>query len=376
MERRDDNPISKFGLSCPTGGKFYICQDSPTQFLGCCDINPCKNNGICPDNSLFNSSFSKSNYDDTLPEACVTDGLWYTCSGTTPPFIGCCLENPCQQGTCSPDKLRAAKLSSNQTEAAPFLTSAAASTPTSSSISSSNTASPTPLASDSNSKSFPVGAIVGIVIGAVLAIAVIAFLIWRLRKSKKTFYHPPPLAQVPPSPQNEVHPHNPSGMYSPYKDTFQHNNNTGGTTPTTLVNSSATTTPRPPESFYDAQSVRTYSAPPLSPHGTGSNQSHWSPPSVRHSRVVSSHSSLGSEYAGNGGDYHGAVHPGMPPKRYSGQHFQPISEPISELAGSEVTGPQGSVSEIGWSDRDEERYSHQRPQRQQQQQQQTGLGIK
>lgn len=159
----------------------------------------------------------------------------------------------------------------------------------------------------------------------------------------------------------------------------------GGTTPTTLVNSSATTTPRPPESFYDAQSVRTYSAPPLSPHG-GSNQSHWSPPSVRHSRVVSSHSSLGSEYGGGGGgggggqhDYlHGAAHPhppGMPPRRYSGQaqHFQPISEPISELAGSEVGGPPGAVSEIGWSERDEERYSHQQPQRQPRQ---AGLGIK
>ncbi|KAK8108499.1 hypothetical protein PG984_014300 [Apiospora sp. TS-2023a] len=371
MEARDVSPITKYGFSCPSGGDFYICQDAPTQFIGCCNIDPCGDNkGICPDNSLFNSTFSKDKYNDTLPEACVSSGAWYTCSGTTPPFMGCCLENPCQLGTCSPDKLTAAKLSSDPKNAAPFLTTTSSSTPTSTG-SSSTTSSTSAAPSDSSSKSFPVGAIIGIVIGAVLAIAIIAFLIWRLRKSKKTFYHPPPVAQVPPSPQNEVHPHNPSGMYSPYKDTF-HNN--GGTTPTTLVNSSATTTPRPPESFYDAQSVRTYSAPPLSPHGTGSNQSHWSPPSVRHSRVISSHSSLGSEYAGNGGDYHGAVHPGMPPKRYSGQHFQPISEPISELAGSEVTGPQGSVSEIGWSDRDEERYSHQRPQRQQQQQ--MGLGIK
>ncbi|KAK8057819.1 hypothetical protein PG996_011756 [Apiospora saccharicola] len=370
-------PQERFGLSCSFGGTFYICQDSPTQFLGCCNINPCGDNeGICPPSSLLNSTFSKDRYDETMPEACVDEeSLWYTCSGTVPPFMGCCRSNPCIEGRCLPGNFTAAKLSSDLKDAAPFLTTASSSSssPTSSPTASSTT-SPTPAASsDSNSKSLPVGAIVGIVIGAVLAIAIIAFLIWRLRKSKKTFYHPPPVAQVPPSPQHEVHTHNPSGMYSPYKDTF-HNN--GGTTPTTLVNSSATTTPRPPESFYDAQSVRTYSAPPPSPHGTGSNQSHWSPPSVRHSRVVSSHSSLGSEYAGNGGDYHGAVHPGMPPKRYSGQHFQPISEPISELAGSEVTGPQGSVSEIGWSDRDEERYIHQRPQRQRQQQRQTGLGIK
>lgn len=223
MERRDQSPQEKYGLSCPVDGDFYICQNSPTQFVGCCSIDPCKNNGICPDNSLFNASFSKINYKYTLPEACVGSGLWYTCSGTTPPFLGCCLENPCENNGCSPDKLTAAKLSSNQTEAAIFLTSSEPS-PTSSDISSSSassTASSTSApSSDSNSKSFPVGAIVGIVIGAVAAIAIIAFLIWRLRRSKKTFYHPPPVAQVPPSPQNEGHPHHPSGMYSPYKGKF------------------------------------------------------------------------------------------------------------------------------------------------------------
>ncbi|KAK8017267.1 hypothetical protein PG991_008343 [Apiospora marii] len=387
MSSDDENPKSRYGLSCPSGGTFYICQNSPTQFVGCCATDPCKNDGICPDDSLRTSSFSQGNYKDIDKEACVGGGAWYTCAGISPPFLGCCLNDPCNNNGCSRSNLTAAKLSSNPAEAAPFLTSSAPSptSSTSTSTPSSAASSTSAPSSDSDSKGFPVGAIAGIVVGAVLAIAVIGFLLWRLRKSKKTFYHPPPVAQVPPSPQNEAHPHHPSGMYSPYKahlDTF-HNN--GGTTPTTLVNSSATTTPRPPESFYDAQSVRTYSAPPLSPHG-GSNQSHWSPPSVRHSRVVSSHSSLGSEYGsggaagagGGGNDFLGAHHhhPGMPPKRYSGQaqHFQPMSEPISELAGSEVSGPQGTVSEIGWSDRDEERYSHQQPQRQQQQQ--AGLGIK
>ncbi|KAK8022093.1 hypothetical protein PG993_012860 [Apiospora rasikravindrae] len=66
--------------------------------------------------------------------------------------------------------------------------------------------------------------------------------------------------------------------------------------------------------------------------------------------------------------------------RSSGQqpHFQPMTEPISELAGSEVTAPEGPVSEIGWSDRDDQRHNHpyELPQQQQQsRRQQPGLGI-
>ncbi|KAK8022092.1 hypothetical protein PG993_012859 [Apiospora rasikravindrae] len=205
MGSGDNNPISRYGLSCPVGGDFYICEDSPTQFIGCCDIDPCKNNGDCPAPSLHSSSFSKSKYSDTLPEACVGDGLWYTCAYNSPPFIGCCLENPCASQQCSPGNVTAAKLSSNQTNAAPFLSG-----------SSSSSVSPAP----SSSKSLPGGAIAGIVIGAVIAVAIIGFLLWRLHRSKKVFYHPPAVAQMPPSPQDERHPHHASAMYSPYKGKF------------------------------------------------------------------------------------------------------------------------------------------------------------
>ncbi|KAK8076663.1 hypothetical protein PG994_003935 [Apiospora phragmitis] len=198
----DDNPKSRYGLSCPVGGTFYICADSPKQFLGCCDIDPCKNDGNCPAASLHSSSFSRGDYGH-IP------------ARPAPPFIGCCLENPCASGSCAPENVTAARLSSKAADAAPFLTGAS-----SSSASSYPTTSPTPAPSGS-SKGFPAGAIAGIVIGGVLAIAVIGYLLWRLQRQKKVFYHPPPIAQTPPSPQNEGHPRHASAMtYSPYKGKF------------------------------------------------------------------------------------------------------------------------------------------------------------
>ncbi|KAK8123892.1 hypothetical protein PG999_003810 [Apiospora kogelbergensis] len=374
-----DDPRSRYGLSCPSGGKFYICENTPSRFLGCCDIDPCKKNGICPTESLRNSSFSSGNYGDIPKEDCNVGGEknWWTCSGNNPPFLGCCISNPCGPG-CPPNNLLAAQLSSDPSRAAPFLTGSSPST----SASSSASATPAP----EEKKSFPTGAIAGIAVGAVVVIALIAYLVWRLQRQKKVFYHPPAAQESSPAPPysgpvvgatggDDYHSQRSSAMYSPYKgkfsssflllhpftstylevhssnqaataaDTF-HNN--GGATPSTLVNSSARTTPRPPDSFYDGGSMRTYSAaPPLSPHD---RNSHWSP-SAHQSRHVSSHSSMGSEYHGGG---------------VPSTQFQPISEPISELAGSDVTGPEGTISEIGSSSHG---YNHQ-------QQRQAGLGIK
>ncbi|KAK8117924.1 uncharacterized protein PG998_006205 [Apiospora kogelbergensis] len=339
-----DDPRSRYGLSCPSGGKFYICENTPSRFLGCCDIDPCKKNGICPTESLRNSSFSSGNYGDIPKEDCNVGG----------------------EKNCDPSR------------AAPFLTGSSPST----SASSSASATPAP----EEKKSFPTGAVAGIAVGAVVVIALIAYLVWRLQRQKKVFYHPPAAQESSPAPPysgpvvgatggDDYHSQRSSAMYSPYKgkfsssflllhpftstylevhssnqaataaDTF-HNN--GGATPSTLVNSSARTTPRPPDSFYDGGSMRTYSAaPPLSPHD---RNSHWSP-SAHQSRHVSSHSSMGSEYHGGG---------------VPSTQFQPISEPISELAGSDVTGPEGTISEIGSSSHG---YNHQ-------QQRQAGLGIK
>lgn len=76
------------GISCPNGGNFYVCQGNVTQFLGCCDVNPCSNGkGSCPDTSLHNISYSAAIYDSVPPQACVDDGFWYTCKKTSPPFM-------------------------------------------------------------------------------------------------------------------------------------------------------------------------------------------------------------------------------------------------------------------------------------------------
>ncbi|KAK8061091.1 hypothetical protein PG997_015312 [Apiospora hydei] len=367
MGSGDNNPISRYGLSCPVGGDFYICEDSPTQFIGCCDIDPCKNNGDCPAPSLHSSSFSKSKYSDTLPEACVGDGLWYTCAYNSPPFIGCCKENPCQTLQCSPGNVTAAKLSSNQTNAAPFLSG-----------SSSSSVTPAPSAS----KGLPAGAIAGIVIGGVIAIAIIGYLLWRLHRSKKVFYHPPAVAQIPPR-------HRTSGCHTTLRPCTAH----------TKASSFSRISQLPNLRAHDAAAAglllrRPVGADVLGPApvaARGSNPSHWGGPpssSARHSRHVSSQSSMGSDYGGSGSggggggsEYHGGGG-GAPPMRSSGQQQPHHFQPISELAGSEVTAPEGPVSEIGWSDRDDQRHNHpyelppqEQQQRSRQQQQQAGLGI-
>ncbi|KAK8849082.1 hypothetical protein PGQ11_015562 [Apiospora arundinis] len=194
MGSDEDNPRSRYGLSCPVGGQFYICKDSPTRFMGCCDIDPCKNGGICTTSALRSSSFSRGNYGDIPGQDCLVGGAknWYTCSYNNPPFLGCCLENPCVSGQCHPGNVTAAKLASDEASAAPFLTGGSSS---SSSASSSS--------DESKKGGLPTGAIVGIVIGVVVVLAVIGFLVWRLKQQKKVFYHPP-AAQAPPSPPHDV----------------------------------------------------------------------------------------------------------------------------------------------------------------------------
>lgn len=34
------NPIDAFGITCPEGGAFYVCENCEIQFLGCCASDP------------------------------------------------------------------------------------------------------------------------------------------------------------------------------------------------------------------------------------------------------------------------------------------------------------------------------------------------
>jgi len=83
-----------FGPYCPSGGNWYACS-SGSLFVGCCRINPCV--ADCPAGDLEPASFDPAFYGQ-FPDAECVAGQWYTCSGTTPPFMGCCKSNPCQNG--------------------------------------------------------------------------------------------------------------------------------------------------------------------------------------------------------------------------------------------------------------------------------------
>ncbi|KAI0811921.1 hypothetical protein GGR55DRAFT_639670 [Xylaria sp. FL0064] len=98
-----DDPRVKFGLSCPIHGQFYICQDSSTRFIGCCGVDPCTPDldGQCPTTELFNASFSAASGVMFLPQSCTSpydSSIWYTCDYSQPPFLGCCTNNPCNNG--------------------------------------------------------------------------------------------------------------------------------------------------------------------------------------------------------------------------------------------------------------------------------------
>ncbi|PNH42976.1 hypothetical protein VD0002_g9323 [Verticillium dahliae] len=53
----------KLGLRCPDQGQFYVCEANSTEFVGCCLSDPCANgSGQCPEDELVPSSFSANQY--------------------------------------------------------------------------------------------------------------------------------------------------------------------------------------------------------------------------------------------------------------------------------------------------------------------------
>ena len=117
--------IDNFGLSCPKEAKFYVCKDKPTQFIGCCISDPCStSDGNCPTNDLRAAGFDSKAFDKIPAEECIStdpEVKWYTCTGTNPPFLGCCGQNPCEIGSCPTKSLRGAKLSSDEDKANTFI---------------------------------------------------------------------------------------------------------------------------------------------------------------------------------------------------------------------------------------------------------------
>ncbi|KAL6812466.1 hypothetical protein J3E69DRAFT_371341 [Trichoderma sp. SZMC 28015] len=213
---------SSLDFSCPRGGSYYVCEDQPTRFVGCCTINPCiTSSGLCPDNNLEPLSFNPDAYDQIRGQNCLDTGYqWYVCRDSSPPFLGCCSQDACMPTGCPSNKLGAASLSSNRAQAAPFLsagssssttttttteTTSSTSTSTSTSTTSrtpSTTLSTTASTTASATSTQPAavsppahthtglskGAIAGIAVGAVAGVCILvlaAFLALRQRRKKK-----------------------------------------------------------------------------------------------------------------------------------------------------------------------------------------------
>lgn len=187
---------SKSGIAatCPLNVTFYAC-DFGKRFLGCCEnsspADTCTNG--CPQEDLLPASFEKE-YFDYITRAACTRGIWWSCANTSPPFLGCCLSNPCLGG-CPPGDLTAAIFSQNQTNNplysaipdASNIASSSTSTSTSSApdrtrgAAHSATTSPSPIHKNSTRE------IVGVVLGGTVAVGLISIgvlLLYRHLKSQ------------------------------------------------------------------------------------------------------------------------------------------------------------------------------------------------
>lgn len=166
------NPL---GLSCPRGGDWYICQGTTVEFVGCCTSDPCADGtGFCEEGRLRPASFSASQYskipalqcDDRNPRPDTAPPFWYTCMANNPPFLGCCYNNPCVAGSCPDVNLTAAKMTDEPQIRENFLRDAGEVT-------------------TGEKKGLSGGAIAGIVVGVVAALALAIGAWWYMRRRKQ-----------------------------------------------------------------------------------------------------------------------------------------------------------------------------------------------
>ncbi|KAK4182213.1 hypothetical protein QBC35DRAFT_396411 [Podospora australis] len=189
-------------LTCPSGGNFYVCNGKKTEFIGCCTVNPCGDEtGGCPIKNIRASSFSPDYFSTLPPQSCSHDSgssLWYTCNFTTPPFLGCCRENPCNTG-CVQANLVQAVLATDPEARAAFLTAISADartvlpthslypTVSGSSVLPSISVTTTSSSQQSPHTTFPTTAIiVGASLGGVILLVVVAILMffWGRRRGR------------------------------------------------------------------------------------------------------------------------------------------------------------------------------------------------
>lgn len=237
-----------FGLNCPSGGDFYICEGDATEFIGCCTSNPCgANNGRCPSGNLRASSFNQDVYADLPQQNCSNSAgvkNWYTCAYTSPPFMGCCSESACNDG-CPRSKLVPAVLSTNENNKLDFLnpdddssnTSASASgSATSTGTSSASASASTSAAADDGEGGLGTGAVAGIAAGsAAVGVLLLGFLIWKFwwapRKRKQEGQEFSPVARSSHMPDQPGTP----GTFYPGQSPMSHYQQSFASTPTAVA---------------------------------------------------------------------------------------------------------------------------------------------
>ena len=188
-----------FQPSCPQGGDWAACNFG-SRFVGCCLEASAACVEGCSQENLKPASFLKERYPDVTKSVCPTGSKWYTCQSTIPTFMGCCTSDPCAQNGCPSDGLRAAILSSNESEAGPYsaipdpaatqtpsISSSPSSTPSAKQSASGNATSEV---SSSSTSHVSIGGVVGGIVGGIAVIALVAalafFLIRRRRRQRRS----------------------------------------------------------------------------------------------------------------------------------------------------------------------------------------------
>jgi hypothetical protein len=230
----------------------YTCTDQTPTFFGCCTSNPC--NGVgCPSSDLRAAGMGTGSGPDFSvndssywPNVFCAHGQWWTCAEQTPSFQGCCISNPCANAGCPMGNLfpaafgtvssAASTSTSKITPASSSIQTASSSTQTiSSSIkltASSSTSSfqlttmttsaamattstssaglPTPTTSPGPNIAAIAGGAAGGSFAGVLLLLIIAFVIWRCRRRRKSNASPES------DPSNPTF--GPKGLNSSYND--------------------------------------------------------------------------------------------------------------------------------------------------------------
>ncbi|KAM7205423.1 hypothetical protein V8F20_003192 [Naviculisporaceae sp. PSN 640] len=193
-----------FGLSCPYGGDIVACHDrGSVEFLGCCreaqdPFLDCLSPHTCDPDYLEAMSFDMLTGASIPVQYCDDpkgDQIWWSCSYTDPPFLGCCKSNPCTRGYCPYEDLVPAKLSSDKNLRDQFLhplshgdtsdTTSSTTTPTANAPVPTNT----PIVNYQGSAEGGISAvsIAGIALGIAALLAVMLGFAWywyRIRKGK------------------------------------------------------------------------------------------------------------------------------------------------------------------------------------------------